>query len=527
MASDVRFTILGPVGLAVDGAEVPIGAPRQRALLAMLLRDANRAVHSSTLIEGIWGGAPPQHPEGALQIVVSRLRSALGPAAPRLFSERAGYRIAVEPDELDLERAQRAFDLARERFIKDDYDAAADAASTGLACWSGDALADVRDVPFYASAYRELHELQFSIYDVRNRAYLRSGRHVQILADIEGWIRIDPSRERTRATQMVALFRSGRRVEAFAAYEELRRSLSDELGLEPSAYMQELRRRIEDEDSMLLGRRIGIAPRLPAWTSYELPFVGRVREEVRIVDRLRESAAAGSARMVVVTGAAGIGKSRLVLEVARRAFDETIVLAVDGADVLQSGVKAIAAALFDAAATMSDAELVCCLGRWPGDVAEFVPALRRRFPDLPAPFDGDDEARAARARDALVSWMADMSQRAPVLLIVNDAHRAGPALLFLLGALFTAEHPARVLVLATARWGASDFSSRLEQLANRVDEQGRLERIELDGLSVTSVQLLLNELRRPDVDAAELVELTEGHPDRLGERLRDGSTSGS
>jgi DNA-binding SARP family transcriptional activator len=526
MASDVRFTILGPVGLTVDGSDIRIGAPRQRALLAILLRDANRPVHASVLIEGIWGEAPPQHPEAALQIIVSRLRAALGPAANRLFSESAGYRIEVEPDELDFERAHRAFDLARERFIKDDYDAAAEAASAGLACWSGDALADVRDVPFYASAYREIRELQFSIYGFRNRAYLRAGRHVQILADIEGWIRMDPSRERTRATQMVALFRSGRRVEAFAAYEELRHYLARELGIEPSAYMQELRRRIEDEDSLLLGRRIGIVPRLPAWTSYELPFVGRVREELRIVDRLRE-AGVGGARMVLVTGAAGIGKSRLVLEIARRAYDETIMLAVDGADILQSGVKTIAGALFDAAATMSDAELERCLGQWPGDVAELVPALRRRLHDLPAGFEGDDEARAARSREALVSWMAGMSQRAPVLLILDDVHRAGPALLFLLGALFTADDPVRVLVLATARCGDSDFSSRLEQLAQRIDQQGRLEQIELHGLSVTSVQLLLNELGISDIDAADLVEVTQGHPDRLRKHLRDHGISGS
>src|SRR5262245_53749947 len=120
MTTGVRFRILGPVGLSVDGTDIRIGAPRQRALLAMLLTDANLAVHPSTLIEGIWGEAPPQHPEAALQIVVSRLRAALGPAAPRLVSERAGYRIVVEPDELDLERAQQSFDGARELFIKED-----------------------------------------------------------------------------------------------------------------------------------------------------------------------------------------------------------------------------------------------------------------------------------------------------------------------------------------------------------------------------------------------------------------------
>jgi DNA-binding SARP family transcriptional activator len=521
MTSEFRFRILGPVGLSVDGTDIEIGASRQRALLAMLLSEANRVVHPTTLIEGIWGDAPPQHPDAALQIVVSRLRSALGRASARLVSDRGGYRIVVEPDELDLERAQQAFDLARERFIKDDYDAAAAAASMGLACWSGDSLADVRGVPFYESAHREFRELRFSMYDFRNRAYLRSGRHVQILADIEGWIRSDPSRERTRATQMVALFRSGRRVEAFAAYEELRRYLEEELGIEPSTYIQELRARIEDEDPILLARRAGIVPRLPAWTSYDLPFVGRLREELRIFERLRELASGGT-RMVLITGEVGIGKSRLVLEVARRAYDETIVLTVDGADALQPGIKTIAGALFDAATTMSDDELECCLGRWPGDVAELVPALRRRLPGLPAALDGgDDDARAGRARDALVSWMAGMSQRAPVILILDDLHRAGPELLFFIGALVTADEPHRVLVLATARCAGSDFSSRLEQLVRRVGDHGFLDRIELRGLSLASVQRLLTELDASDVDVAELVELTQGHPGRLVERLRE------
>jgi hypothetical protein len=219
----------------------------------------------------------------------------------------------------------------------------------------------------------------------------------------------------------------------------------------------------------------------------------------------------------------------LVLEVARRAYDEMIVLAVDGADALQPGVQSIAAALFQAAEKMTDAELECCLGRWPGDVAALVPALRRRLPDLPPALEGNDKERSDRARDALVSWMAGMSQRAAVLLILDDVHRAGPELLFLLGALLTGDDQVRVLVLATARIGADDFSSRLEQLVQRVGEDGLVDRIELDGLSLTSVQRLLTDLGMSDsdFDAAELAALTQGHPDRLGERLRDHVSSRS
>ena len=184
--------------------------------------------------------------------------------------------------------------------------------------------------------------------------------------------------------------------------------------------------------------------------------------------------------MVLIEGEAGIGKSRLALEVARRARDEAIVLAVDGADALRPGLQAIAAALADASSQLRDAELALCLGRWPGDVAELVPALRRRLPGLPAPLDADDETRAERIRAAVVSWIAHLSQRAPVLLLLDDIHRAGPALLLLLGALLVDDDPKRVLVVATARSGAADRSSRLEQLARSLDaaERARSHRAE-------------------------------------------------
>src|SRR5258706_11985017 len=101
MASDVRFRILGSLEVSVDGSPVVVSAARQRALLARLLLDANRSLHPDLLIETIWGDAIPQHPDAALQIVVSRLRSALGAAAGRLTLGPAGYRLEVADDEVD------------------------------------------------------------------------------------------------------------------------------------------------------------------------------------------------------------------------------------------------------------------------------------------------------------------------------------------------------------------------------------------------------------------------------------------
>ncbi len=526
MASDVRFRILGSLDVSVDGSPVMIGAARQRALLARLLLDANRSLHPDLLVDAIWGDAIPQHPDAALQIVVSRLRTALGRAAGRLTSGPAGYRIEANDDEVDHLRARRTYARARELWTQNDFGGAAMAADTALGCWTADALADLGDAPFYAAAYEELRELRLAIYELRNRAYFRCGRHVEILADIGTWIRAEPWRERLRAHQMLALYRAGRRVDALAVYDDLCQSLSTDLDVEPTAFVQELYARIRDQDPTLVAHRAGIVGALPAWTPCSLPFVGRGREESQIFGRLRE-VAAGASRMILVEGEAGIGKSRLALEVARRAHDEVIVLPVDGADALRPGLQMIAAALAEASSHLGDAELRLCLGRWPGDLAEIVPALRRRLPDLPPALDADDETRASRLRAAVVSWISGLSQRAPVMLLLDDLHRAGPTLLFLLGALLVDEEPKRVLVIATAR-SAADRSSRLGQLVRSLEQRGVLDRIELEGLRSESVGRLLTELGRENATsvATELAIVTHGHPYLLGEMLRE-SDSGT
>jgi DNA-binding SARP family transcriptional activator len=527
MASDVRFRILGALDVTVDGSSVSIGAGRQRALLARLLLDANRSLHPDLLVDAIWGDAIPQHPDAALQIVVSRLRTALERAAGRLTSGPAGYRIEANDDEVDHLRARRTFSRAQELFAQNDFTGAAMAADTALSCWTADALADLGDAPFYDAACAELRELRLAVYELRNRAYFRCGRHVEILADIGTWIRLEPWRERLRAHQMLALYRAGRRVDALAVYDDLCRSLAGELGVEPTSFVQELYARMRDQDPTLVASRAGIVGPLPAWTPCVLPFVGRVREDSQIFDRLQE-VAAGATRMILVEGEAGIGKSRLALEVARRAHDEAIVLPIDGADALRPGLQMIAAALAEASSHLGEPELRLCLGRWPGDLAEIVPALRRRLPDLPPALDADDETRAVRMRAAVVSWISGLSQRAPVLLLLDDVHRAGPALLLLLGALLVDEEPKRVLVLATAR-SAADRSSRLAQLVRSMQRRGILDRIELQGLSPDSVGRLLAELGRPDAStiAAELTLSTHGHPYLLGEMLRDSDAGAS
>jgi DNA-binding SARP family transcriptional activator len=495
-------------------------------LLAILLLQPNRAIHPDALIEGIWGTRVPQHPDAALQIVVSRLRTALGPVAGRLVSVPGGYRIDVADAELDHLWARDLLRQAQALSSRHDFAGSAAMADAALDCWSGDPLVDLRETTFYEYASHELRELRLAVYESRTVAYLRCGRHVEVLADIDEWVRLEPGRERLRAHQIVALYRAGRRVDALAEFEDLRRYLMTERGVEPSTDMQRLHDRVLAQDPALLARRAGIVATLPAWTPSGLPYVGRHREETFVFERLRE-VAAGATRMIIVEGEAGIGKSRFVLEAARRAHDEAIVIAVDGADALRPGLHAIATELLQASSRLNDTELALCLGRWPGDLAEIVPALRRRLPNLPPALDADPETRVARLRTAIVSWIAALSQRAPVILLLDDIHRAGPALLVLLGALLVDEEPKRVLVLATARSDAADRSSRLEQLARILEARGVLDRIELKGLTLDSVGRMLAELSIPDASelAPQLTLATRGHPYLLGELLREPDTA--
>ncbi len=248
-------SVLGAVRVQVDSRVLKIAAPRQRALLALLLLDGNRTVSSSNLIDGIWGETPPQHPDSALHIVVCRLRHALGTVASRIVRDPAGYRIVLEREELDLTRAEahaaearRALDIGDAAMAAVEFDAA-------LACWSGEPLADVASFPFYDTTARRLRELQLGLVESRNAAYLRCGRHLDVLPDIELWIAASPWRERLRAHQMVALYRSGRQIEALAAYDDLRRLLVTDFGVDPCEDLQQLQVRILRRDPTLLAEQ--------------------------------------------------------------------------------------------------------------------------------------------------------------------------------------------------------------------------------------------------------------------------------
>ena len=243
----MEFRILGPLEVVDGDAVVPLAGVRQRALLALLLLNANQVLSSDRLVEELWGGQSPEAGRAALQVRVSQLRKALGDGGAALITRPPGYVVRVGRDELDLHRFER---------LVSEADAAepADAATTlreALGLWRGPPLADLAYEPFAQHAIRRLAELHIAALEKRIDADLAFGRHADLVAELEALVAEHPLRERLRSQLMLALYRCGRQADALAVYQNTRRALVEELGIEPSPPLRELEQAILRQDRSL------------------------------------------------------------------------------------------------------------------------------------------------------------------------------------------------------------------------------------------------------------------------------------
>ncbi|MFI0462753.1 BTAD domain-containing putative transcriptional regulator [Saccharopolyspora sp. 5N102] len=296
----VLFGILGSVEMrGPDGVARGVDAPRTRALLTLLLLDAGRIVPSERLVDGLYGQRPPNDAGNALQAQVSRLRRKLREAGSTAAVEfhPAGYRLVVDPDEVDVHRFARLTDAARRAAASGERVALLDEA---LALWRGPALADVAEEPFAAQQIARLDEARLTAIEDRAEARLELG--TTDVAELRVEADAHPLRERLRGLLMRALHAEGRNAEALAEFAAVRQVLADELGADPSAELAELH-------LALLRAEEPPATRVPVPLT---GFVGRGAE----LDRIGRLLA--SARLVTVLGPGGAGKTRIALEAAAR-----------------------------------------------------------------------------------------------------------------------------------------------------------------------------------------------------------------
>jgi class 3 adenylate cyclase/tetratricopeptide (TPR) repeat protein len=222
------FRVLGSLEAVEGSRALDLGGEKQRILLAALLLDANRVVSADRLTEALWESSPPESAAKALQVYVSHLRKRLG--RDRIATTVPGYRLQVVEAELDLLRFERLVADGRPR--------------DALALWRGAPLPDLADRPFFQPRVARLEELRLACLEDRVEQDLATGRHTAVIGELEAVVREHPLRERPRSQLMLALYRSGRQAEALEAYQQGRRLLAEELGLEPAESLKELQRRI-------------------------------------------------------------------------------------------------------------------------------------------------------------------------------------------------------------------------------------------------------------------------------------------
>jgi DNA-binding SARP family transcriptional activator len=243
----MEFAILGPLEARDGPTPVELGPPRQRALLALLLLRRNEVVPQEVLIEELWPDGPPETAAKIVQMYVSDLRKALDPERRLLVTQRPGYRLAVEPEQVDAARFERLAADARGRPPEEASARLRDA----LALWRGPALADFTYEPFAQAEIARLEELRLATLEDRIEADLELGRDAELVPELEALVGRHPLRERLRAQLMSALYRSGRQAEALQTFADARRALVDELGIEPGAGLRALQRRILEQDPAL------------------------------------------------------------------------------------------------------------------------------------------------------------------------------------------------------------------------------------------------------------------------------------
>jgi predicted ATPase/DNA-binding SARP family transcriptional activator len=330
----MRYAVLGPIQLVTPAGPLRPPGDKQRLLLALLICHAPRVVSSDRLLDAVWGAAQPAHPEAALRTQLSRLRTLLrqcGVGPDAVVSEAHGYRLTAVAAEIDAGHCEMLVRAAADESGAAERLALLDEA---LSLWRGEAYEEFADLHAFQGEIVRLAELRVRAGGQRVECLLELGRSGDAVAAAERLVAADPLRERSRALLMQSLYDAGRQADALSAFQDYRRLLAAELGLDPSPELRQL-------ETALLRHERGAPPRRAG--AGETTGAGEVRSDrvqedaggvsgaalsggppkplTRIIGRQDELRRLGrllaSTRLLTLTGAGGSGKTRLALEVRR------------------------------------------------------------------------------------------------------------------------------------------------------------------------------------------------------------------
>jgi ABC-type transport system substrate-binding protein/DNA-binding SARP family transcriptional activator len=295
----VDLHLLGPVEAHLDGRSIALGAPKQRAVLAMLALRLGHSVSTDRLAEGLWGEHPPPSAPKMVQLYVSHLRRVLDGDGAEIVTHGRGYELRLADGEVDAIRFERL--IAEER------------GREALALWRGEPLADLTDEPFAPPEIRRLGELRLRAAEQAIDADLAAGRHADVIGELDALIDDHPLTERLRAQRMLALYRCGRQAEALEAYRAARAVLVEEIGVEPGAELRSLHEAILAQDPAL---------------DVAVPPAGHPRP-ARPPPRRRTGWVIAAVAFLLLAGVAAFGISRVLQPDALAGIDENYVGVID------------------------------------------------------------------------------------------------------------------------------------------------------------------------------------------------------
>ena len=518
------FRVLGGLEVTGERHSGPPSGVKERAILARLLVDPGRPVSQDALIEAAWGEVPREAAARSLSVRIANLRAFLEPDRPKgappaiLQRDRAGYRLAIEPEQVDAQRFEQSVRHAATLAPA----AALDAYDAALELWRGHPFADLSYAAFAQAEIERLNELRRDAIEGRAQALIALGRAGDAAPELRRLVAEDPLREELVATLMTALYASGRQVDALAAYRDLSERLAD-VGLQPGRATRELERRILVHDPGLHAEPVAPEPAPATEPAYADDSEAGPRVPVdrdAELGKLRTALAralAGRRGILAVSGEPGVGKTTLVESFAGEAAAREGVLVGIGQCVEHRGPGEPYLPILEALGSLAEGP----------DQSRVIAELAQRAPtwlaELPWLLDADDleglrqrilGATRERMLREMTEALESLSAERPLMLVLEDLHWTDPSTLDLLGAIARRRRPARLLIVLT--YQRTEGPSEAQKLIRELAVRGPCSELELTRLDAAGVSAYLED-RFPGSEATDqlgslLARRTGGNP---------------